>query len=49
MGINVLLQSLTHELLDMALLDCLGSDVAHRARSDCLHHLGDKYVFGFIA
>ncbi len=49
MGISVLLRSLTHELLDMALLDRLGSDVARRGRSDCLHDLGDKYVFGFIA
>ncbi|KAK0446965.1 uncharacterized protein EV420DRAFT_1751221, partial [Desarmillaria tabescens] len=31
----------------MALLDCVGSVVAHCGFSDCLHYLGDKYVFEF--
>ncbi len=39
---------LAHEFLDMALLDCLGSIMARRVFSDCLHHPGDRYIFEFM-
>ncbi len=44
----MLLREFAHVSLDMALLDCLGSVMACGARSDCLHLLGNRYVFEFI-